>query len=331
MSAERSSIGPEVHPRRDLGAPATRSGLRSPTAATTLAVDLPHGWARADVRVRAEDRTDASVDVRPSDPSQEADVLAAEQTRVVISPGEVHVSAPNVRRLSFRGPAGSVDIDIAVPVGSDARIKASGGLRCQGRLGEAVLELVMGDVWVEHTGPLRLRSGSGDVSVTQVDGDADVTAGNGRISLRGVNGTATVSTANGDIAVGDVGGDLRTRSASGHITVDRAGAAVVAKTANGSIRVGEAVRGAFFLETAAGAIKVGLRAGTAALLDVRTRTGNVRTALETTDGPEGAAEQLVLRARTAYGDIVIHRADATPPATANPMTATDPTRDEETR
>jgi DUF4097 and DUF4098 domain-containing protein YvlB len=113
---------------------------------------------------------------------------------------------------------------------------------------------------------------------------------------------------NGRTWVGDVAGDLRVKSANGDITVGRAFDTVVATTANGSIQIGEVARGSVVLKTGSGALEVGIREGSAAWLDVRSSFGRVRNALGAADGPKPSQETVEVRARTAYGDITIHRA-----------------------
>ena len=88
----------------------------------------------------------------------------------------------------------------------------------------------------------------------------------------------------------------------------RAHAGVGAKTANGSIRVGEVVRGSVVIETAAGGLDVGIRPGTVAWVDADSRFGRVHNTLGATGSPDPSEEAVEIRARTAYGDIVIHRA-----------------------
>ena len=99
-------------------------------------------------------------------------------------------------------------------------------------------------------------------------------------------------------------------AANGDITVDRALSAVIAKTANGAVRIGEVVRGAIELGTANGELEVGIRHGTAAMLDVRSQFGSVRNSLTATDGPQASDQRVEVRARTSFGDIVIRRSTA---------------------
>lgn len=271
-------------------------------------IDLPGGYVRAGVWINASDRADTVVEVRPSDESNDVDVRIAEQTRVECAGGKLWVAAPKNRGRSFFGPVGSIDVTVDLPTDSRVHVKASGGFRCEGRLGDSVFNTAFGDIWLEQTGTLRLNSGSGDVSVARAVGSAQVTTANGEIRIREIDGTAVVKAANGDITLGEVTGDLQLSTASGDITVDRALASVAAKTANGSIRIDEVVRGWVALETAAGELQLGIREGTAARLDVSTRAGSVRSSLDAADGPRDSDETVEVRARTAYGDIVIRRA-----------------------
>jgi Putative adhesin len=243
------------------------------------------------VRITAADRADTVVDVRPSDPSKDGDVLTAEQTRVECSGGRLLVKVPRrgARWRLFEW-GGSVEITVDLPTGSRVDVSAAlADVRCEGRLGEA-----------------RLTTSSGDISVAR-SGSADVTTSDGTIWIGEIDGTALVKTSNGDITLGEAHGDLRLNTANGNITVDRALAAVSAKTANGSVRIGEVVRGAIVLETAYGGLEVGVHEGSAAWLDVGTQYGSVRSSLEPTDGPGPDEETVDVRARTSFGDIVIHR------------------------
>ena len=74
----------------------------------TVSVELPVG----DVRIVASDRSDTTVQVKPTDESRELDVRYAAQTRVERVPGGLLVKAPRQRGLGLLGKPGSVDITI---------------------------------------------------------------------------------------------------------------------------------------------------------------------------------------------------------------------------
>jgi DUF4097 and DUF4098 domain-containing protein YvlB len=243
------------------------------------------------LRVRAADRGDTVVEVRPSNPRSSADVQAAEQTRVEYAGGELRISSPRRPRLHLFGGMPSVDIDVRLP--SDSRVEVdvtAGDVACEGRLGQVRVDLKYGDIRIERASALHARTTAGDITVAAVDGDADA------------------GTSYGGIRIREAAGDLRLDSACGDIAVDRAHASVAAATKYGEVRVGDAVRGSLVLETAYGTVEAGVREGTAAWLDVTAGSGRVRNLLSSTESPEGARETVEIRARTAYGDVVIRRA-----------------------
>lgn len=261
-----------------------------------------------DTRVMASDRTDTVVEVRPSDGSNATDVKAAQQTRVEFSNGRLLVKAPKRRHYSLFGNGGSIDVTIELP--KDSRVHgdtAMGDLRGEGRLGECRFKTSTGQIWLDRTGLLNVTTSAGDITVDEASGNAEVT-GCGDVRIREVGGSAVIKNLNGSSWLGNVTGELRCNAANGDISVDRAQASVVAKTANGSVRIGQVERGSIVLETAFGQLEVGIRVGTAALLDVASRFGRVRNSLDASSGPEPSEETVELRARTSYGDIVIHRA-----------------------
>lgn len=116
-------------------------------------------------------------------------------------------------------------------------------------------------------------------------------------------GDCEVKTSSGDIRLQRTG-SLELTSSTGDVVVGSAAGPAAITTAAGNIRIDEIVRGRVVLNTAAGALEVGIREGTAAHLDVATRHGTVRNDLETrADG----GEPVEVRGRTSTGDILIHQ------------------------
>jgi hypothetical protein len=262
-----------------------------------------------DVRVVASDRTDTIVQVRPTDESQEQDLRYAEQTRVEQTPGGLLVKAPRQRGLGLFGKPGSVDVTVELPAGSSLRgDSAVAAFHGTGRLGECRIKTSAGDVELDETGPLDLNTGAGAIAVARVSGDAEVTTGTGRIRLGEIDGSAVVKNSNGDTRIDAVTGDLRMSASNGDLTVGRADGNVTGNTANGEIRIGEVSSGTVGIKTAAGEIEVGVRAGTAARLDLYTKSGNVHNHMDPTDSPEPTDDVVEIHARTSYGDIVIRHA-----------------------
>jgi hypothetical protein len=262
----------------------------------------------ADVQIVATDRADTVVELRPTDESDDSDVKAAQQTRVDHADGALTIRGPRPRGMDFSKKSRSVDLVLEVPTGSRLHgFATSGELRSTGELGECRFRMSVGHAQLDRTGPLRLET-VGRITVDAVAGDAEVETGSGRVRIGEVAGSATVKNSNGDTEIGLVTGGLRVRSANGGISVDRAGAAVDAKTSNGGIRLGEVVRDSVSLHTASGDLEVGIAAGTAAWLDLKTGHGRVRNELQSVgQGPEESDRTVEVHASTSFGDITVRR------------------------
>jgi DUF4097 and DUF4098 domain-containing protein YvlB len=165
----------------------------------------------------------------------------------------------------------------------------------------------MGDIRLDHSGPLTLKTSYGNVDVDHVEGDADIDTGSGNVRIGTVVGAAIVKNSNGATAIDHVTGDLRVKAANGSIRIGSAEQSVVAKSAAGSIEVGSLRRGVAVLETSVGDLSVGLAPGTAANLDVRSKHGRILSGLDANDGPAPTDDVLELRAHTTVGDITLNR------------------------
>jgi hypothetical protein len=273
-----------------------------------------------DIRIVATDRVDTVVEVRPSDSTKRSDVVAAERSRVEYANGALLIKAPKGwRQYSFRGDADSIDVRIEVPAGSQVRGTAGlAALHCTGRLGECRYRTGVGDIQVDHSGPVELKAGRGDIGVRRAVGHAEVTTGSGVVRIGSVDGTAVIKNSNGDIWIGEVSGDLRVSAANGTIAVDQAHATVVAKTANGDVRLGEVARGAISAQTAFGKVDIGIRDGVAAWLDLNTGFGTVQNDLDVAESPAPGEDAVEVHGRTAYGDVTVRRSYAMDAAQATP-------------
>src|SRR5215472_12309872 len=266
-----------------------------PTFDTPDAISVTLEIGVGDIRITASDRSDTVVEVRPSNAASKGDVELAEQTRVELAAGRLQIRAPRGwRYYSPWGGQDSIDVEIVLPAGSHVSADAGmGPIHALGRLREC-----------------RCRTGFGDISVDRAEGFAEVSTGTGTVRIGAADGGATVKNSNGATWVGVAGADLRVKAANGAIDVDRALASVDARSAYGALRLAEVARGRVVAETAAGRVEIGVREGVAAYLDLDTRYGALRNDLDIAAGPEPDAETVEVRARTGYGDIVIHRSFA---------------------
>ncbi|MFD0354023.1 DUF4097 domain-containing protein [Streptomyces sp. NPDC127110] len=261
------------------------------------------------IRFTAGDRRDTVVEVLPRAPEKDRDVRAAEQTEVTYANGTLTVRTPK-HRNSLRRP-GTVDVTIGLPAGSDVDLTGAWTqVLGEGRLGEVRVKTSTGDVRLDATGPLRLTASHGSITVDHVVGPAEITTSSGSMRVGLVDGPAVLKNSHGSTTVGAATGELRVSGAHGDIDVRRAGGSVTATTAHGALRIGEVARGTVDLETGYGIIEVGVRAGTAAWLDVNSGSGQIRNMLTATGAPEDTEDTVRIRARTRHGNIDVLRAKA---------------------
>ena len=262
-----------------------------PTFDTPSPIQIRIDVSGGSLRVRAGDRADTVVTVRPTDERKAADVQAADQTRVEYADGRLVVTSPRRPRLLFMATMPSVDVELLAPVGSDLQAALTAAdVDCEGRLGVVRIDNRYGDIRIDRATTLHARTSAGDITVAQVDEDGELV------------------TAYGQIRVRDASGALRLDSACGDITVERALGTVAATTKYGQVSVHQAGGGSLDLATSYGKVEAGIREGTPAWLDLEAASGKVRNLLTPSDAPDGSEEPLRVRARTSYGDIVVRRA-----------------------
>ncbi|MFE5915276.1 DUF4097 domain-containing protein [Streptomyces wedmorensis] len=259
------------------------------------------------IQFTAGDRPDTVVEVRPRDPKKDQDVRAADQTEVSYASGTLTIKTPKQRYLV--GRTGTVDVTVELPTGSNVELTGAWAqVIGEGRLGEVRVKTSAGDVRLDTTGPLHLTASHGSITVDRVEGKAEITTSSGSLRVGLVDGPAVLKNSHGTTTVGTATGDLRVSGANGDIDITRAGGSVVATTAHGTLRLGEVTRGKVQLETAYGAIEVGIREGTAAWLDVNSGSGQVRNSLTASESPAETEDTVEVRARTRHGNIDIRRA-----------------------
>lgn len=272
----------------------------------TMTVEIGVG----DVRVNVSDRADTVVEVRPTREGKASDVAAAESTLVEFEDGRLHVHTPKSwKRFTPFDAGGSVDVIVDAPTGSTLEGDTGlGDLHGEGELGDCRFKTGMGNTRLDQARSVTLKTGKGRVVVDRATGDCDVSTGSGDVRVREIVGTSVIKNSNGATHIGEVGGDLRVKAANGDISIDRALGSVVAKTANGDVQIGEVVRGVIVLESSAGELSCGIADETAVWLDVRSSFGRVRSTLDPSEAPKPTDQTVEVRARTAVGDITIHRA-----------------------
>lgn len=244
------------------------------------------------VRLVATDRADNVVQVRPRDPTCDADVWAAEHVRVDFRDGRLTVAGP--RRAVARHRGGAAHLEIGLP--SRSRLHAA--------LGSA--ELCADGEY----GDVRLAVGSGDVEIGTVTGKMKVDNASGSITVATVQGYASIATSCGPVRIENLDGELKFIASSASLSIDTLRGTVKSRTSSGSVIIESGVRGAVSAHTGSGGVAVGIPEGTAVRFDIVTGSGVVTNRLQPADGPQPDDETLVLQVRSGSGDVRVHRAPA---------------------
>jgi hypothetical protein len=170
---------------------------------------------------------------------------------------------------------------------------------------------------------LEVRAGAADVSVTGSAGRADILTGSGVVALDRADGAATIRTGSGGIKLGPTLSGLQLRTGSGDVEASSlSGSATLAtgtgdiwlgavagdvmvRSGSGDLSVADAASGSLELITGSGEIRIGIRSGVAAEIDLTSLAGKLSSELDVADSaPEGEVA-LKIRARTGSGNAVV--------------------------
>jgi hypothetical protein len=279
-----------------------------PTFPTPTPIDLAINLQVGAIEIVAGDRTDTVVTVSPTSPSRAVDRRGTEETRVDFDGQRLTVTGPRPR-LSWIGPAESVDVRVELPVGSRLTAEISvGGFHSVGRLGATRVKSSTGAVDIDAAGDVWLRASHGNATVGTAEGGLEVTADHGQIRIGTVTGDAILKAAHGSITIGESGGDVEAKLSYGDLQITTVLASVEAKTAYGSIQLGEVSSGSIQVESGYGQVAVGVRPGVAAWLDLSSKEGRVRNELDSDAAPGESEQSVAVRARAQFGDITVRRA-----------------------
>jgi hypothetical protein len=170
------------------------------------------------------------------------------------------------------------------------------------------LVLRAGTAEVTVTGPagrVNLVTGSGNVRLDRADGPADVSAGSGALRLGPMLGGLRARSGSGEIEVSSVGGSSILMTGSGDVWLGSVQADVQARTGTGDLTVADAASGTISLATGSGEIRVGVRSGIKAMVDLRSGSGQARSELALSHQAPAGESPLRIRGRTGSGNAVV--------------------------
>lgn len=186
-------------------------------------------------------------------------------------PLSIKVTAPAESQVNLRTGAGAVTI-----TGTAARLQIQSGA---------------GAVSAERVaGPATVRTGSGQLRLGNMTRGVQARSGSGDIEIASVEASSSVITGNGNVWLGTVSADVLVRSGSGDVTI------------------ADAVAGRTEIVTGTGELRVSVRKGVQAEIDLTSSAGVARSELEVHDDPPEHRPQLWIFGRTGSGDALLSRA-----------------------
>jgi len=170
------------------------------------------------------------------------------------------------------------------------------------------LDLSAGSADMTVTGPagrVQLTTGSGAVTIDRADGAAEIHSGSGALRLGPMLGGLRARSGSGEIEVSSIGGTTTLITGSGDVWLGAVQSDVKVRTGSGDLTVADAACGTVELVTGSGEIRVGVRSGTSAMVDLRSGSGQARSELDLSDHAPTQAARLNVRGRTGSGNAVV--------------------------
>ena len=294
---------------------------------TKLRINIP--WGRITLTAAETAATRIELTASNGDPSVREWI---EQAEIVQLGDEIVVRGPNLRWSLFNlfGTTGrwGVEAVVSAPVGSDADLSIGAGrVETIGRLAAVRAHTGAGNVHIAECAKVHANTGAGSVHVAEcaeahahtgaggidivsVSGSVEAKTGAGTVKIGKVGANAEITTAAGNARIDEIGGAARMKTAHGNIEVGSAGDSLDAFTSSGNVRVTRADHGHIRARTVSGGVSVGVASGVAALLDLHTVSGRVRSDLEASGAPADGEQRIELVLSTVSGNVNVARAAA---------------------
>ncbi|MEV8436540.1 DUF4097 family beta strand repeat-containing protein [Actinosynnema sp. NPDC051121] len=219
----------------------------------------------------------------PGQPAGPAD--AVRDARVELSGGRLRVHSS--KALPLR--AVPLSVTVRAPAGSHVIAKA----------GSADLTVT------GAAGRLEVQTGTGDVTADRADASSQVNSGSGKLRLGPMLGGLKAKTGSGDIEVSSVGGNTVIYTGTGDVWLGAVQNDVQVRTGGGDVTIADAASGRIQLGTGSGDVRVGVRPGVAAQVDLVSTAGSARSDLDVSDTPPADEPSLFITGRTTSGTALV--------------------------
>lgn len=185
----------------------------------------------------------------------------------------------------------------AVPLG--VTVRAPQGSHVITKVGSAEVTVT------GEAGRLEIRTGTGDVTADHAEASSEVNSGSGKLRLGPMLGGLRAKTGSGDIEVSSIGGNSVLYTGTGDVWLGAVQHDVQVRTGSGDVTVADAVSGRIHLGTGSGNVRVGVRPGVAAQLDLASSSGSARSELDVSDTPPEDEPALFITGRTGSGTALV--------------------------
>lgn len=215
----------------------------------------------------------------------EAHAEAVRQTRIDMTGTRLAVHPPNTV------PLRTVPLSITVQAPAESQVgvrTGSGPVSVTGTSARMRIQTGSGAVSTDRTtGGATVRTGSGQLRLGAMLGGVEARSGSGDVEIASLDAPSSVVTGSGDVWLGTVDGDVLVRSGSGNITV------------------ADAVAGQAELITGSGGLRIAVRKGTHAEVDLTSSTGDAHSDLEVSRERPPEEPALRIFGRTGSGEALV--------------------------
>lgn len=271
---------------------------------TRLRVNLPFGRINVVAEQTAVTRVELSA---PKGDPNALDWIA--QAEIAQLGDEIVVRGPKLRFSLFNIWGGSIEAVVRAPLGSDATLSIGAGrIETIGRLASVRAHTGAGNVHVAECAEAHANTGAGNIEIAAVSASVEAKTGAGNVKIGKVGANAEITTAAGNTRIEEIYGSARMKTAHGNIEVGAAGDSLDAFTSSGNVRITRADHGYVRARTVSGGVSVGVASGVAALLDLSTVSGRVRSELDAAGAPAEGERRIELVLSTVSGNVSVARA-----------------------
>lgn len=215
----------------------------------------------------------------------EAHAEAVRQTRVDMTGTRLAIHPPKTVPLRTV----PLSITVRLPRHSQLGVRTgSGAVTVTGSAGRTDIQTGSGAVTAEAaTGNVSVRTGSGQLRLGEMHAVVQARSGSGGVEIASVHEPSSVITGSGNVWLGAVESDLLVRSGSGDVSIS------------------EAASGRSELITGSGEIRIAIRKGATAEVDLTSSTGTASSDLTVSEQAPESEPELRIFGRTGSGQALV--------------------------